>query len=177
MAAAIPADWSEIRTMFSAGAEFQEISRVTGIAIGTLKTRSHREGWTRKAVAQKAAEIRQTRVESAVTGGQILSAQVSAIMKPHETRPQDTLLEQLGKESRILAAKATRNALSHAASLSGEEALAAARPIKDITGATAIVHRWEQDKQGIEVNIYANQERYADAVEIEAEVIDDDSTE
>jgi hypothetical protein len=173
----IPANWPEIRAMFAAGAEYQDLERATGVKSGTIRSRAVREGWTRKASGARLAEVKADRQQQAVDQGKIAPHALATPLQHIATRPSDTLLEQLGKESRILAAKATRNALHHASTLSGEEALAASRPVKDAVGAAAIVHRWEQDRAGIEVNIYANQERYADAIEIESEVQDVEPTE
>lgn len=68
MPAALDVDWNAIRLEFAKGAKLEALSETHGIPLGTLTSRSYREGWmemrpdthTSRIVQEKAIEIAKT---------------------------------------------------------------------------------------------------------------------
>jgi len=90
MPAALPADWQGIRLLATQGHSITQLSEMTGIAEGTLKARSTREGWHSKAIA--ASQSAQSKgIAVAVAKGQ---------MRPHATSAVDTLATTLAENKR-----------------------------------------------------------------------------
>lgn len=145
-----PGQWGEIQTAYASGIGLREIARAMQIPAGTVLARAKREGWTR--------QIEQARAIAPVTH------QAPAISAPEAAAG---IMASLSEKSRLAAARATANALEHASSLPGNEALAASRNVKDSISAAATVHGWDGKETAVSVSILTQNFERIEAIEIE----------
>lgn len=149
MPAALPADWSAIRALAVAGHTLEELSESTGIALGTLKARSAREGW--KGAVAEALSIRDAQVQRAVASGQMKRNATDATMVAADTEAQRSL------DAKSALGKAIVTGSEHLATQNGEFVLKSARALKELAGAGGIVFGWGSESGSGRISIFGSQ--------------------
>ena len=96
--------WAEIRMAYVSGIGLRELARNTGISAGTILSRAKREGWTQQIQSAKAL-VKREDTTPVVAPFQAVAATIS----------------DLGKATRIAAARVHHRALTYAEILPAKE--------------------------------------------------------
>lgn len=146
MPAALPADWTSLKIMAMQGSTLEELSEMSGIALGTLCARSAREGWKEK--PKQATEERQSKqVAVAMANGQMQErARSGAELLKSE------IASNVGK-GRLGLSKWARKAGEHLATLDGEEALAAHQGAASVATVVSKLDPVQAAQSGVVINI------------------------
>lgn len=151
----LPVNWTAIAVMAAGGTPLAQISRQTGIALGTLKARSAREGWKRAGQAAQAQEV-----SNAVQANRISPVATDVVQVMANTLAED--------------GKATRASLSRAARRMAEQAetadLEQAGDALQVGKLAALAHDWgNKGTPAVRISMYA----HAAEVQVESIEVDD----
>ena len=130
--------WAEIRTAYVSGIGLREIARKMRISEGTVLARAKREGWTQQIQSAKGLVKRQDATPT-IAPFQAVAA----------------TLGELGKASRLSAARVHHRALTYAEILPGKELMqpSTSRAVKDHVQAAGLVHGWTEEHAQTQINV------------------------
>lgn len=161
----LPADWTAIRLLAQQGVSQSEISRQTGIAIGTIAARSQREGWIVQAKAAQVS-VQTSRQLAAVDAGQMQANASDGVKLGAET-----IAARLDS-GRLSRSRYVQRASARLATLSSARLLEEAANAKAVAGVAEQLEPKAKTGPRLNVNIFT-----ADPfreVQVEGRVVEQD---
>jgi hypothetical protein len=132
--------WMQIETAYASCIALREIARNMNIPEGTVLARAKREGWTRQIQSAKAL-VKREDTTPAVAPFQAVAATI----------------DELGKATRIAAARVHHRAPTYAEILPDEELMqpSTSRAVKNHVQSAGLVHGWaeQQPQTQVQVNV------------------------
>src|SRR5215831_5680416 len=130
--------WAEIRMAYASGIGLREIARNMNIPAGIILSRAKREGWTRQIQSAKGL-VKREDTTPVVAPFQAVAATIS----------------ELGKATRIAAARVHHRALTYAEILPAKELIqpSTSRAVKNHVQAAGLVHGWAEQAPQTQVQV------------------------
>jgi fructosamine-3-kinase len=130
--------WMQIETAYASGIGLREIARNMDIPEGTILSRAKREGWTQQIQSAKAL-VKREDTTPAVAPFQAVAATLS----------------ELGKATRIAAARVHHRVLTYAEILPAKELIkpSTSHAVKNHVQSAGLVHGWAEQPSHTQVNV------------------------